>query len=226
MEGVKKYWWKILAIVLLFYTIIAGLTGEVPDLENLHHTIRNLYFHVCMWFVMIVLLCISFVNSLMYLMHGIIKNDIHAIEGVNVALLFGFSGIVTGSVWAKYTWLHWWISDPKLNGAAVGILIFLAYLVLRSAVSDNEKRARISAVYNVFGFVMYVLFVLVLPKVASASIHPGDSAGDVIPVFNLDMGMRYVFYPAILGWILLGLWIFQLRVRYKKIVNRKLNSDG
>ncbi len=225
MERVRKYWWKILAIVLLFYTIIAGLTGEVPDLE-IHQTIRNLYFHVCMWFVMIVLLGVSFVNSLRYLMNSKIKNDINAIEGVNVALLFGFAGLVTGSVWAKYTWMHWWISDPKLNGAAVGILIYLAYLVLRSAITDQEKRARISAVYNVFGFIMYVLFVFILPKVANASVHPGDSAGDVIPVFNLDSSMRLVFYPAILGWILLSLWIFQLRVRYKKIVNHKNNSDG
>lgn len=225
MERIKHNWWKILTVLLLFYTIIMGLNGDVPDIENLHHTIRNLYFHVCMWFVMLVFLAVSFINSISYLMNTSIKKDIRAIESVNIAMLFGLAGIVTGSIWAKYTWMQWWVNDPKLNGAALGILIYLAYLVLRNAISDSEKRARISAVYNIFGFIMYVLFVLILPKLSDGSIHPGDNSNDVMPVFNLDNNMRMVFYPAIFGWILLGLWIYQLRVRYKKIVEYKNTND-
>jgi heme exporter protein C len=212
----KTMWWKILSILILLYVIIIGLTGDVPDLENLHQTIRNLYFHVCMWFVMITLLSVSFVNSLLYLSGNKSINDIRATEGVNVGLLFGVLGIITGMIWAKYSWTHWWMNDPKLNGAAVGILIYLAYTILRNSIEDTDKKARISAVYNVFGYIMFVLFILILPKISNGSVHPGDNPGDVTPVFNIDNSMRLVFYPAIVGWILLGFWIFSLKVRIKK----------
>ena len=57
----KKWWWKILSILLLLYTIIAGLNVfnvaafEVPRLQILHESIRNLYYHVSMWFSMMIL---------------------------------------------------------------------------------------------------------------------------------------------------------------------------
>ena len=54
-----KTWWKILGSVLVIYTAIAGLLLGVPHLAILNETIRNLYFHVPMWFAMIVLFSIS-----------------------------------------------------------------------------------------------------------------------------------------------------------------------
>lgn len=209
----KVMWWKIASILILLYVIIMGFFGNVPDLDILHQTIRNLYFHVCMWFVMFVMLSVSFVNSLLYLSRNKILNDIRAAEGANVGLLFGILGIITGMVWAKYTWGQWWMNDPKLNGAAVGILIFLAYAVLRNSIEDADKKARISAVYNIFGYVMFVLFILVLPKVSNGSIHPGNAPNDVMPIFSVSSSMRFVFYLAVFGWILLGFWIYSLKVR-------------
>lgn len=65
----NKTWWKILGSVLVIYTAIAGLLLGVPHLAILNETIRNLYFHVPMWFAMIVLFSISVfysVKSLSY----------------------------------------------------------------------------------------------------------------------------------------------------------------
>lgn len=50
----KKWWWKIVCIVLLVYTITGGLLMDVPRVRILNETIRNLYFHVCMWFAMMI----------------------------------------------------------------------------------------------------------------------------------------------------------------------------
>ncbi|MDP4266126.1 MAG: ABC transporter permease, partial [Bacteroidota bacterium] len=75
-----KHWWKVLGAVLVIYSIIAGLLINVPDLPVIHQSIRNIFFHVCMWFSMIVLLLISFVYSIKFLSDTDIINDLIAEE--------------------------------------------------------------------------------------------------------------------------------------------------
>src|ERR1051325_12094491 len=60
-------WWKYLAVGLLLYTILGGLLMDVPKRFILHESIRNLYFHVPMWFSMIFLFFISLFYSIKYL---------------------------------------------------------------------------------------------------------------------------------------------------------------
>ena len=62
----KRRWWKILSVVLLVYTFTAGLLLKVPELPQLQETIRNLYFHVCMWFSMMILFIVSVVYSVKF----------------------------------------------------------------------------------------------------------------------------------------------------------------
>ncbi|MBL7893016.1 MAG: cytochrome c biogenesis protein CcsA, partial [Bacteroidia bacterium] len=145
-----KNWWKIVSVVLLLFTIIWGFLCPVPKLAILHETIRNLFFHVTMWFGMMIILTVSLYHSILYLGKSNIKNDIIAAEATNVSILLGTLGLATGSLWARYTWGAWWTNDPQLNGAAVTMLAYLAYVLLRNSIDDEQKRARISAVYNIF----------------------------------------------------------------------------
>jgi heme exporter protein C len=120
--------------------------------------------------------------------------------------------------WADFTWGTPWVKDPKLNGAAVGLFIYLAYMILRGSIEDPHKRAKVAAVYNILAFILWIVFVIIIPRVAGNSIHPGTGS-DQVPVLpmHLEPSMRIVFYPAMAGWILLGFWILQLRVRIRKI---------
>src|SRR5690606_6400622 len=113
----KKMWWKIIGIVLVAGSIIAGLLGPVPVLPILNETIRNVYFHVPMWFAMIFLYLISVIYSVKYLNSGERKHDLLAIEAVNVGVLFCLCGLLTGMLWANITWGEPWPNDPKLNGS-------------------------------------------------------------------------------------------------------------
>ena len=220
-----KHWWKILAVVCLTYTIVWGFLGEVPHLPVLHETIRNLYFHVTMWFGMMALLSVSLINSIRYLGSSTIRRDIVASESANVAILLGILGLITGSIWAKNTWGAWWTNDPQLNGAAITMLAYLAYSLLRNSIEDEEKRARISAVYNIFAFVMMVVFIGIIPKFTGVdSLHPGKGGNPGFNTYDLDSHLRVVFYPAIVGWILLATWIMQLRIRLKVIEKKIRNS--
>ncbi|HNY07260.1 MAG TPA: cytochrome c biogenesis protein CcsA [Bacteroidales bacterium] len=218
----KKNWWKILCVVLILFSLVAGLLIPVPDLPIVHQSIRNLFFHVGMWFAMLVIFTISFIYSIRYLSDFKTDNDIVAQEASKVGVFFGILGIVTGMIWAKFTWGSWWVNDPKLNGAAVSLLVYFAYLVLRNSLNEEQKRAKVSAVYNIFAYVLLIVFIGILPRLAQGSIHPGDTSNP-LTIGALDNNLRLVFYPAVVGWILLAVWILELKVKIYKL-ERKINS--
>ena len=119
-------------------------------------------------------------------------------------------------MWAKFTWGAWWTNDPKLNGSAITILIYLAYFVLRNGIEEPRKKARISAVYNIFAFVMMIVFIGILPRMTD-SLHPGNGGNPGFNSYDLDNRLRMIFYPAVIGWILVGTWIASLRYRIKNL---------
>lgn len=207
-----KSWWKILGSVLVIYSTIFGFLAPVPALPILHQSIRNLYFHVPMWFGMIVLFSISVVQSILYLSNNKQENDLKAVQSVNVGIIYGILGIVTGAVWARFTWGQAWSFDVKQNFAAIALLLYFAYLVLRNAIDEEQKRAKISAIYNIFAFPMMVVLLFVLPRL-SDSLHPGNGGNPGFNSYDLDSRMRTIFYPACLGWILIGYWIYTLLYR-------------
>ena len=214
----KKHWWKILSGLLLLYTVTIGFLGEVPAMAILNESIRNLYFHVTMWFAMMILLVVSLVSSIKYLGNFNLKSDVLAEETARVAMLFGILGLMTGMVWARFTWGAWWVNDVQLNGAAGTMLVYAAYFLLRNSMEDEQKRARIAAVYSVFAFAMMIVFIIILPRMTD-SLHPGKGGNPGFSSYDLDNRLRMVFYPAIIGWTLLGVWIVNLRIRLRKLEN-------
>jgi len=209
----RKNWWKILSILLLLYTFTAGFLGSVPLKPILNETIRNLYFHVAMWFVMMILFIVSVVYSVRYLRYNQPVDDVFAMEYARTGIVFGVLGLLTGSVWAKYTWGDFWSNDPKQLGAAIALLIYLAYFVLRNSLTDLDKSARISAVYNIFAFAMLFPTIWIIPRMVE-SLHPGGMGNPALNTKDIDSRMRVIFYfGAIPGWALLGVWICSLRIR-------------
>lgn len=190
---------------------------DVPAREILHETIRNLYFHVCMWFGMMILLTTSVIYSIRYLASNKERYDVYAVNFARVGVLFGLLGYATGVVWASYTWTEYASStqiftEPKLLGAAIALLVYFAYFVLRSSLTDIDKRAKISAVYAIFAYVMLFPSIWILPRLLE-SLHPGKEGNPALNFDDLDGRLRSVFYPAIIGWTLLGVWITSLKIR-------------
>lgn len=215
-----KSWWKILASVLVVYSTIAGFLAGVPALPILHQSIRNLYFHVPMWFSMIILFSISVYHSVRYLSGSLESDDTKAVQSINAGIVFGILGLVTGTVWARFTWGQAWSFDVKQNFAAIALLLYFAYLILRNAIDEEQKRAKISAIYNIFAFPMMVVLLFVLPRL-SDSLHPGNGGNPGFNSYDLDKHMRMVFYPACLGWILIGYWIYTLLFRLSSLEKNK-----
>jgi heme exporter protein C len=204
------------------YAVAKAPGLHFPNRNILYESIRNLFFHVPMWFAMIMIISISLIYSIKYLRGFNLKDDTIAVEAAKTGILFGVLGLITGSIWARFTWGGWWVNDVKVNGAAVTLLIYFAYLILRNSVDGEQKRARISAVYSIIAFTMLVVFLIIFPRMNS-SLHPGNGGNPGFNKYDLDSTMRMVFYPAVIGWCLLSYWILTILVRFNKL-NKYFNS--
>jgi heme exporter protein C len=206
--------YKVLGVLLVAYSLIYGLLTGVPNLPIIEESIRNLFYHVSMWFAMIAMMTASFWSAILFLKTEKLALDRRSVSLAEMGMFFSIIGLLTGMVWAKYTWGAWWTNDAKLNGTAITLLIYLAYFVLRNSIDDAVKKARISAVYNIFAFVMMIVFIGIIPRM-NDSLHPGNGGNSGFGQLDLDNQLRLVFYPAVIGWILIGTWIASLRYRLK-----------
>jgi len=224
----RLQWWKILCIVLMIYTVVAGFLIKLPyamayEDSTLYESMRNFFFHVPMWFGQFILITVSMVYSIRFLNKQVSRNDFVAAEFARTATVLGTLGLITGAVWAKYTWGSAWSNDPKQVGAAIALLIYCAYFVLRNSMTDTDKRARVAAVYNIFAYFIYIPLIFVLPRLTE-SLHPGGKGVEGNPGLSgtdLDPTMRMVFWPAVIGWTLLATWITTLYIRIRTLNERK-----
>lgn len=202
--------------------IAGGILIQIPKIPILEETARNIFFHVPMWMAMFSMFTVSFVYSVRYLNTPNEIFDIKAESAARVGMIFGICGLLTGSLWARFTWGTWWtFAEPKMNLAALAMMIYVAYFVLRSAFDDEEKRAKISAVYNIFAVTTVPFLLYVVPRQLT-SLHPG---ADGNPAFSeiTAVELRYILYPAMLGFIAVAFWLYDIVHRYKTVQSRVEN---
>lgn len=196
--------------------IALGFSIKIPQIDILEQTARNLFLHVPMWFTMMVAFTMSFYYSIRYLNDETMNWDRKAETATAVGLMFGICGLLTGALWARFTWGTWWtFAEPRMNLSALAMMIFVAYFVLRTAFNDPEKRAKISAVYNIFGVTTIPFLLYIIPR-QLPSLHPGAEGN---PAFS-DMTapeLRIIFYPAVIGFIGLAMWMMDIINRYKRV---------
>ncbi len=193
----------------------------VPARAIVNESIRNLYYHVPMWFGMIILMTVSVVYSIMHLRTSKLEHDISSRYFASTGMLFGVLGIVTGATWANYTWGQPWSNDIKQILAAIALLIYAAYFILRSSIDDIDKKARVSAVYNIFAYTMLFPTLFIIPRLYE-SLHPGGEGNPAMNQNDIDPLMRIIFWPAVVGWTLLGVWISTLYIRLQIIKDRSI----
>ena len=219
------------AIVLLAYSIFYGLTATLPNPGgSLGQTARNLFFHVPMWFTMYLMFAISTYWSIKFLLlpeenrdyKKAFYIDTHAMNSAKVGVFFGVLGLLTGVVWSRMTWgenlpdndfTAWWPWDPKQTLALIALFIYFAYFILRSNIPQFNNRAKISAVYNIFAMASVIPLTFVIPRMLD-SLHPGSKeTGPLISDEAISNEYRLIFYPAIIGFMCLALWLWNIHTR-------------
>lgn len=208
--------WKYAVAVWMTLVILVGFLMPIPDIPILEQSARNLFLHVPMWFTMAVCFGAGLVYSIKYLNHPDPITDHKAETATQVGLMFGICGLLTGAVWARFTWGTWWtFAEPRMNLSALGMMIYVAYFVLRTAFDNPEKRAKIAAVFNVFAATTIPFLLYIIPR-QLPSLHPGAEGNPAFSEITAPE-LRYIFYPAVVGFIGLAIWISNILNRYKKV---------
>ena len=150
-----------------------------------------------------------------------LKPDRLCEASMELGLLFSMLTTVTGSIFSRLQWGSYWSWDPRQTSIVVIMLLFAAYLVLRSSVTSVSMRARLSSAYAVIAVVPGTFLIWVLPRIVD-SLH--SNANNAVIGGGLDAQYRLVLYglalPAFLG--LYG-WLMGLRVRLAEAEWRCLN---
>jgi len=110
------------------------------------------YFHVPAAFLAYLAFFITFIASIFFLFRKDSKWDTVAHCAVETGVIFCTIVLITGPIWAKPTWNVWWTWDPRLTTTLILWFTYVAYLMLRRSVKENQ-RANLSAVFGIIGFI-------------------------------------------------------------------------
>jgi heme exporter protein C len=157
----------------------------------------------------------------MYLRTGDRKWDIRSYVAIHMALIFGVGTLITGGIWAKASWGHWWVwSDPTLTSFLIVMLLFATYQPLRFSIEDPERQARYASVFAVVaGAFVPLNFIAV--RAAQGYVHPRVLT---LTGGNLPGSMRLTFVIALLGMGLLyvTLWKYEMAAKATRMQVRAL----
>jgi heme exporter protein C len=217
----------VLVIALAALMILIGIilvfrapTATAPSGGDVQ---RIFYFHVGIAWIAGLAMFVTFVASILYLARGEQrKYDIVAAASVEIGVVFGFMVLLSGMLWARPVWNTWWTWDPRLTTTAITEFIYIAYLMLRAAVDDPQRRARFSAVYSIIGFVSVPI--TYFSSRWFNTIHPdlGQTPG-----FGLTPDMRPPMFVAIIAFTLVYLVLVLIRSRVDRSADEvaKLKHD-
>jgi len=173
-------------------------------------TPRIIFFHLPMAMLSVIAFWTSMGYAIQLLRRRTPVSDLKSMAAAELGLLFGVLATLTGSIFAAGNWNSFWNWDPRETSMLVLLLIYGAYFALRSSVDDEERRARLAAVYNIYAGIIMPILVFVVPRIpALESSHPAN----VWTRGKMSADYRIVLYSMLLGFIGLFIWMFQLRLR-------------
>lgn len=211
-------WWKILTGVLIGIVVIVVFLMPPPQKE-LGDISRIFFFHVPVAWVTVLAFLVAMVNSVLYLSRKDPVYDLQAAISSQLGFLFAILATISGAIFAKNAWGSFWNWDPRETSVFILLLIYGAYLALRSAIEAEDRKANLSAVYSILAFITVPFLVFVVPRVFQ-SLHPTDTIVDSQIKFQMPPSLLLIFLGSLLGFSLLFVWIYNLEVKlnilYKK----------
>ncbi len=198
----------------LFYAGMDDRQGQVQ---------RIFYIHVSAFSGAFVSFCVTVVGGILYLRTRNPKWDTLALAGVEVGFALSLINLTTGMVWARPIWNTWWTWDPRLTSAAIMILTYAAYLMLRNGIENPETRRRFASVYGILA-ISTVIITLIIIRIRPDTIHPaviGASPQNAEGTFEMTSSMRLTLgYNSAVWSILIPATLIWYRVRLQNLADR------
>jgi heme exporter protein C len=213
---------KLLLLPYMAVVIAAAFLWPPPSEGFIGESSRIVFFHVpCAWTA-----SLAFVVAAIYSLRQLLRpdpgHDALAVAAVRIGLLFAVLTLITGSLFANIMWGSWWNWDPRESSYLLLVFLYAAYLFLRAAIDDPERRARIAAAYALFAAVLMPFLVFVAPRV-TASLHPQtviNPQGKIL----MDRPTKVVFFAALAGFSGLFLWMLSLEARAARLARDPLKA--
>jgi heme exporter protein C len=199
----------------------------LPYIIGLEERARIIFFHVPMSWVAIIAYLISMVFAIRYIRTRDIQLDDISASAASVGTLFTILATVTGSVWAKFNWGSFWTWDPRESSIFILLLIYASYFLLRSAIEDPERRARLSAVYSVIAFLTAPFLMFILPRLVPG-LHPGSAddanAGPLLSPKSSDINLtkQIVFGLALFSFTMVYFWLMNIHIRTTRVLRQRI----
>lgn len=170
---------------------------------------RIFYFHMpSAWIALGPAFTVTFICSIVYLIKKDLRYDRVAGASAELGVMFTTITLITGPLWAKPIWGAYWTWDPRLTTTLVLWFIYVAYLMLRSSTSEGHKRARLSAVFGIVGWIdVPIVFMSIRWW---RTIHPTLVTGQGM---NLDPSMAAELMFSLFAFSLLYVFLLVVRVR-------------
>lgn len=209
-------------------TIAINPIIEYPFVANLGERMKILNLHVPLSWIAVIAFLMSMMYAIKYLKSKEMIWDNYTSTTASLGTLYAILATITGMMWAKYNWGSYWNWDPRQTSILVLIMIYIAYFALRSAIENEEKRAKLSAVYSIISFITVPFLIFIVPRLSSG-LHPGSAddsnSGPLVSQqpSSLDTTLIYGFGLAILSFTIIYFWILNVIVRYKQV---SYNNEG
>jgi heme exporter protein C len=159
-----------------------------------------------------------------YLRTGDRKWDMRSYVAIHMALIFSIGGLLTGAIWAKASWGHWWVwNEPTLVSYLIVVLLFATYQPMRFSIEDPERQARYASVFAIVaGAFVPLNFIAV--RLAQQYVHPRILT---LGGGNLPGSMRLTFLISLLGITLLylTLWKYEMAAKNARMQIRRLRRS-
>jgi heme exporter protein C len=172
----------VLIMVSLFLIFI-----QVPTEATMGAIQRIFYFHVPVAWVAFLAFFVVFLSSIMYLWKRDLKWDIIARSSAELGVIFATLVLITGSIWAKPIWGVWWTWDARLTATLVMWIIYVAYLIVRSYIIEEERAARFAAVVGIIGFIDVPIVALAIVLWGTQHPSPVIFEGGLEPVMRVAL---------------------------------------
>jgi heme exporter protein C len=208
----KKLLFSLTAVLILASIYVIFFIAPIPidpgQAAGDPNDFKIFYFHVPIAISAYLSFAVVFVASISYLRSKQQKWDIIALSAAEVGVIFAILTLLSGSIWGKSAWNAYWVSwDIRLNTSLVLFLIYLAYLMVRQAVEEPEKRARLSAVFGIVGFISVPVSFLSVRFYARQ--HPcvvppcpsgggGGISGDVLIFFLINVAAFFLLAASLI----------------------------
>ncbi len=210
-----------IATAITLLVALALVFFYVPFDANQGFIQKIFYIHVPLAIVSLVGYVLGGVFAVAYLRTGERAWDMRSYTAIHMALIFSVAGLVSGSIWAKGSWGHWWVwSEPTLVAYLIVILLYCTYQPLRFSIEDFERQSRYAAVFAIVcGAFVPINFMVVRLSVNYLHPHILNLEGG-----NLPGSMKLTFYTSLLAISLLyaTLMKYEMAAKMTRIETRRL----